>query len=68
MSLVRLRYRGLVWIKNILRHIAGAFVLILNDFVFLSKVGIFAKIYLNFVVLPHGVLGYLIDLVRPPWG
>ena len=24
--------------------------------------------YLNFVVFPHGVLGYLIDLVRPPWG
>ena len=20
------------------------------------------------VVFPHGVLGYLIDLVRPPWG
>lgn len=24
--------------------------------------------YLNLVVLPQGVLGYLIDLVLPPWG
>lgn len=24
--------------------------------------------YLNFVVFPHGVLGYFIALVLPPWG
>lgn len=24
--------------------------------------------YLNFVVFPQGVRGYLIDFVRPPWG
>lgn len=28
----------------------------------------YLRIYLNLVVLPQGVRGYLIDLVRPPWG
>lgn len=41
------------------------YVLLLKvEFLFIGK----NTHYLNFVVLPQGVRGYLMDFARPPWG
>ena len=57
------------WTKTILRQVLGAAWLSLKVFLFWRfKFDILITTYLNFVVLPQGVRGYLIDLVLPPCG
>ena len=53
-----LLYKNIFFQKNWEQNIMLFFILLL----------FFENIYLNFVVLPHGVRGYLTDFVRPPWG
>ena len=65
-TLVRLIYKELVWIRNIFRQVLGAALFRVKVFLSFKKVAIVS--YLNLVVLPQGVLGYLIAFVRPPWG
>lgn len=59
---------SLSYTKNSLRQVPGATWFSLYVFFCLVKTDILSKYYLNLVVFPQGVRGYLIALVRPPWG